>query len=140
MNPSEIPLPPHAYVPGKTARHPEDWFDPIKSTLHPNVSVTDTQCWRAGLVYLHAGYNWECHELLETVWLSLPNPSAERDMVLAIIQLANARLKIKMDRPKATLRLCEIVEKLLSDHSGTILNLKVCDVLHWVTKTRELAE
>ena len=45
--------------------------------------------------------------------MAAPEPSAERDMVQAVIQLANARLKLRMDRPKAAARLCGIVAGLL---------------------------
>lgn len=132
-----ILMPPHAYVPGQTARHPEDWFDDIKSSVQPNVPVLDTTAWQAGLIYLHAGYFWECHEVLEAVWLSLPNPSPERDMTQAIIQLANARLKIKMKRPNATIRLCGMVSELLASHNGTILRLEVDQVKLWASETQE---
>ena len=64
--------PSHAYVPGQNVRHPEDRFDHIKSSVMPDVAVQDTQAWQVGLAYLHAGYFWECHEVLEAVWLSLP--------------------------------------------------------------------
>lgn len=139
MNQPKPRLPPHAYVPGKTPRHPEDWFEFIKSSLTPQAHVVETQCWKTGLYYLHQGYHWECHELLEPVWMSLPNPSPERDMVQALIQLANARLKLKMERPKATLRLCDIIDDLLCAHSGTILGLSVAEVSQWVAHTRETA-
>ena len=128
--------PSHAYVPGQNARHPEDWFDRIKSSVMPDVAVQDTQAWQIGLAYLQAGYFWECHEVLEAVWLSLPDPSAERDMTQAIIQLANARLKVKMNRPKATFRLCDIVDELLRSHSGSILGIPVDDVTRWTNELR----
>ncbi len=108
--PGGTPAPAHAYVPGQTARHPEGWFDPLKTI---DADPFDSPAMRAGLDYLHAGYFWECHEVLEAVWLALPDPSAERHMVQAVIQLANARLKLAMGRPKATLRLCAMVQEHL---------------------------
>ncbi len=45
--------------------------------------------------------------------METPDPSPERDMVQAVIQLANARLKLRMDRPKAAARLCGMVRDLL---------------------------
>jgi len=113
-----IPCPSHAYVPGLNARHPEDWFDPIKDTARPGMDADALGQSRAlvvGLAYLDAGYFWECHEVLEAVWMALPDGAPERAMVQAIIQLANARLKLKMNRPRAVLRLCDIVEGHLAD-------------------------
>ena len=123
--PDDIPTPPHAYVPGQNARHPEDWFDGIKADVAAGLPTEQTQAWRAGLRYLDKGYYWECHEVLEAVWMALPNPSPERDMTQALIQLANARLKLKMGKPRATLRLCVMVQGLLDDQQGAILGVDV---------------
>ena len=57
--------------------------------------------------------------------MALPNPSPERDMTQALIQLANARLKLKMGKPRATLRLCVMVQGLLDDQQGAILGVDV---------------
>lgn len=102
---SDIPDPPFACIPGQTERHPESWFDELKAD--PDVAL------RAGLEYFERGYFWECHEVLEAVWMETPDPSPERDIVQAIIQLANARLKLRMGRPKAAARLCGMVQTLL---------------------------
>ena len=108
---SHIPRPPHKYVPGQTARHPEDWFDPLKTDA---ARLERSTAMRAGLIYFDEGYYWECHEVLEAVWMACPDPSPERDMVQAIIQLANARLKLVMDKQNAASRLCDIVADLLA--------------------------
>ncbi len=110
-------MPPHAYVPGVNGRHPEDWFDAIKASVTPEVPVgalDGTRAFVAGRAYLDAGYYWECHEVLEAVWMQTPEGSQERDMVQALIQLANARLKLRMERPRAALRLCDMVEAHLA--------------------------
>lgn len=134
-------MPPHAYVPGQTARHPEDWFDGIKATVHHGIALGDlhrTQAFQAGLAYLEAGYFWECHEVLEAVWMQTPQDSAERDMVQALIQLANARLKAVMARPRAVLRLCNMVEAHLERLPAKIAILGVMpeDVLSEVQALR----
>ena len=100
-----IPDPPFACIPGQTPRHPDDWFDPLKSD--PATAL------RAGVQFFERGFYWECHEVLEVVWMETRDPSAERDMVRAIIQLANARLKLRMERPRAAARLCGMVRALL---------------------------
>ena len=125
MSKADIPFPSHAYVPGQTPRHPDDWFDPLKSDVGLHEDVTCSTAWRAGQVYLEHGYFWECHEVLEAVWLHLPNPSPERDMTQAIIQLANARLKTRMGKPRATKRLAGMVLTLLAPHEGEILGCSV---------------
>ncbi|SFE77842.1 hypothetical protein SAMN04488523_110109 [Sulfitobacter brevis] len=126
-------MPPHAYVPGVNARHPEGWFDSIKASVTPEMPVSalaTTQAWRAGWLYFDAGFYWECHEVLEAVWMQTPDASAERDMVQAVIQLANARLKIRMQRPRAAWRLCAMVEAHLArcPREGAILGVPVARV------------
>ncbi|KIN65342.1 DUF309 domain containing protein [Sulfitobacter noctilucae] len=132
-----IPLPPHAYIPGQNARHPEDWFDEIKSSVHPGTILAGmhhTAAFRAGLKYLERGYFWECHEVLEAVWLQTPEGSAERNMVQALIQLANARLKLLMQRPKAAKRLVAMVGEHLAriPSDQVILGLTVAGVRGWL--------
>lgn len=136
---NDIPTPPHAYVPGQTTRHPEDWFETIKASVG-SAPIEQTQAWQAGLFYLDRGYFWECHEVLEAVWMALPNPSPERDMTQAIIQLANARLKLRMKKPNATRRLCEIVQGLLEHHRGTILEIEVGWVRAQIITTLKAAQ
>ena len=134
--PDQVPWPPHAYVPGQSARHPETWFDAIKTTVTPGADMQHTRAWAVGLAYLEAGYFWECHEVLEAVWMALPNPSPERDVTQAVIQLANARLKHKMGRPRAVMRLCDKVDTLLARHSGVILGLDMHQIAEWTEETR----
>lgn len=46
-------VPSHAYVPGQTARHPDDWFDVIKASVSSGVSVDtldQTEAWKAGQI------------------------------------------------------------------------------------------
>ena len=134
-------LPPHPYVPGQNARHPEGWFDAIKASLTdaiPIENVHETEAFQTGLFYFHQGYFWECHEVLEAVWLRCPVPSPERDMTQALIQLANARLKQVMGKPRAVLRLCDRVDGHLSRCAGksAVMGLSVAQVAGWVTKTR----
>ncbi len=101
-------LPPYAYVPGQTPRHPEGMFDAIRETARPGMSVHELSAcpaWRCGKHYLAKGFFWEAHEVLEALWMALPHNTAERELVQAIIQLANAGLKLRMGREKAAARL-----------------------------------
>jgi len=138
------PMPPHAYVPGQNARHPEDWFDGIKASVTPDVQVDalgQTSAWLAGRAYLDAGYFWECHEVLEAVWMRCPDASPERALTQAVIQLANARLKLKMGKPRASLRLCEMVVSHLAQCDGhqAILGMHVQEVAQMASCTRKSA-
>ncbi len=136
-----IVFPQHAYVPGQNARHPEDWFDGIKASVTadtPQHLLHQTDAFKTGIAYFEAGFFWECHEVLEAVWMQTTDPSPERDMVQAVIQLANARLKRVMGKPRATLRLCDMVLAHLErcKTEDPILGLRVQDVAAMVRATR----
>lgn len=114
--------PTHAYIPGKTARHPECTFDAVRETAHAGLTPTQlaqSRAFRLGLRYIEAGYFWEAHEVLEPVWMALPNPGRERQFVQALIQIANGFLKLKMGRPKAAARLENISKGLLAEMDQT---------------------
>ena len=121
--------PPHAYVPGRTARHPDDLFDPVKSSVHRGMSpgeLENSAAWATGLRYYREGFFWESHEVLEAVWMATGPNSAERRMVQAVIQLTNAALKARMGRANATRRLCDIAAAHLSElprRAETVLGL-----------------
>jgi uncharacterized protein len=140
-----VSVPPHAHVPGLNARHPEDWFDHIKASVTdetPFELLGQTAAWQVGLSYFHDGYFWECHEVLEAVWMRAPDPSQERALIQAMIQLANARLKIRMEKPNAARRLCTMVDDLLRQCGAaeTILGLRLSDIEAWVQETRNQVE
>lgn len=108
--------PPFAYVPGQTPRHDPSQFNLLCATAKPGMSVSQllsSDAWVAGIQFLNSDYNWEAHEVFEPVWQALPNPSPERTLTRALIQLANAQLKRKMNRPNAVLRLCDQVVELM---------------------------
>ncbi len=111
-------IPPHAYVPGRTPRHPEDMFDAVKSTAVRGMSAEDlagSPAWRTGRALYDQGYFWECHEVLEAVWMATGQNTRERRVVQAVIQLANARLKLAMGRANAARRLAGIAEAHLAE-------------------------
>ncbi|WP_299854594.1 DUF309 domain-containing protein [uncultured Roseobacter sp.] len=143
--PPGIRLPPHVYVPGKNARHPEDWFDLIKASVTPDIPSAElhrTTAFQTGLAYLQAGYFWECHEVLEAVWMQTSDPSPEREMVQALIQLANARLKLLMGKPRAARRLCDMVQAHLTrcDQHKVVLGMGIEEVRARLAAVRADAE
>ena len=105
----KFPFPPYAHTPGKTPRHPENLFRPAKS------STDAAAVWAHALALFRAGFYWECHEVLEPLWLSAVRDQRERAFIQGVIQLANARLKRRMGRPKASARLEEIAAGLFQE-------------------------
>ncbi|MEP3278893.1 MAG: DUF309 domain-containing protein [Stappiaceae bacterium] len=104
----------HAYVPGQTDRHPEGFLDGLKTQI--DLQSLDTSiAWKAGLHFLQNGYYWEAHEVLEAVWMAAPENSPEKIFVQAVIQRANAELKMRMERPRAAARLFSISETLFGE-------------------------
>lgn len=110
---TDVLLPPYAYVPGQTPRHPETLFADLHRTVEADMSVDQlaaTAAWRAGWVFLERGFFWESHEVLEPVWMQTRPNSAERHLVQAVIQVANAGLKARMGRVRAVGRLCDLAQ------------------------------
>jgi len=103
-----IELPAHAYIPGQNERHPEGAFDHIRQTAVSGQTAAElarSQAFLSGLQFIESGYYWEAHEVLESVWMVLPEDTIERSFIQGLIQLANGHLKLHMGRPKAALRL-----------------------------------
>ena len=122
MNDADIALPGHAYVPGLSPRHGGDAFAALRRTVRIGMSVQElasSAAFRAGLHFFHQGYHWEAHEVLEPVWLATPPASAERHVVQALIQLANARMKARMGRTRAVIRLCDMITIHLAEAGRT---------------------
>lgn len=107
-----LPLPDHKHIPGQNARHPEDAFDWIRDQA---AAEAGNAAWLYGLRLLREGFYWEAHEVLEPVWMAAAPNSAEKAMAQAVIQLANAALKLDMGKPKAAVRLAEMVEALAAE-------------------------
>jgi len=107
---AHLPLPSWAYVPGETADAepdhealgrakalvPAQFFGHVP-TRHPAL--------RYGMALNDAGYFWEAQEVLEAVWAAAPQRGRERILLRACIQIANANLKLRIQRPNATARL-----------------------------------
>ncbi len=112
----QISMPPYAYVPGQTPRHDPAIFAGLHDSVQVGMSATalaQSAAWKAALLWYDAGYYWEVHEMAEPVWMALPKNSAARGAVQAFIHLTNARLKLRMERPNATLRLVQMARALL---------------------------
>lgn len=129
-----IPLPIHAYIPGKNERHPARTFDTIIETAvqgHSPEQLARSDAFKAGIKYLEAGFYWEANEVLEPVWMFLPVESEERRFVQGLIQLANGFLKIQMGRQSSVLRSVEKARSLVPVE-GTIMAIDVDFVHGWI--------
>ena len=110
-------LPSQRHIPGSSSVPDRATLDAIK-VLTPRVT-SDT--WRQAPAYayglhLHAhGYFWEAHEVWEPVWLATAPNSRERHLLAALIQLANACLKLEMAQPRAALRLLLVSQDHLAE-------------------------
>ncbi|MEZ5714846.1 MAG: DUF309 domain-containing protein [Paracoccaceae bacterium] len=126
----DMAWPDHAYTPGQTPRHPAGRFADITRTAGPGSgpeALMRCRAWRLGLRWAEAGYFWEAHELFEAVWVALPQGTPEKRLVQALIQIANAGLKLRMERPRAVARLAAMARGLLDacafEPEGTIMGL-----------------
>lgn len=140
---AEFPVPPHAYVPGKTPRHAEAVFEALCRSAAPGSDIdtlAESAAWRCGLEWLRAGYFWEAHELFEPVWMALPQKAPERQLVQALIQLANAALKLRMGRPAASVRLVDLADAHLRQAraGGTerLMGLRLDMAARWLEEVR----
>ena len=61
--------------------------------------------WHLARALFNAEYLWQTHDVLEPLWLAALPKGRVRHWLQAIIQLSNACLKLRMQQPKATLRL-----------------------------------
>jgi len=116
------------YVPGQTPRPADGTYDSLRNTAQAGMTpaqLAGCDAWTVGWRFLEAGCHWEAHEVWEAVWLALPQNSAERRFVQAVIQLANGLLKEKMGRPAATLRLCAACHTGLAGLSSDIMATRI---------------
>src|SRR3989440_12561874 len=106
---NNLPMPQWAYVPGEMveddADHDTLWkakslvpsrFGDYVPARHPAL--------RYGIALNERGYFWESQEVLEAVWAAAPQGGRERILLRACIQIANANLRLRMQKPRAAAR------------------------------------
>jgi hypothetical protein len=104
-----LPLPQWAYVPGESAEAEADYETLAQAKLlvpsrfrgfvparHPTL--------RYAIWLNDHGYFWESQEILEAVWAAAPQGGRERILLRACIQIANANLRLRMQKPHAAAR------------------------------------
>ncbi|WP_298239848.1 DUF309 domain-containing protein [uncultured Bradyrhizobium sp.] len=105
-----LPWPQWAYVPGEAGATEADsgTLDMAKALVpsafrgyvparHPAL--------RYGLALNDRGYFWEAQEVLEAVWAAAPQGGRERILLRACIHIANANLRLRMQRSHSAARL-----------------------------------
>lgn len=101
----ERPLPPYAFVPG---RSPHPISDPrghsYGAKLEPG-EPPDPERWRECRAYLYAidlfnhGYYWEAHEEWEGLWHACGRRGMTADFLKGLIKLAAAGVKLREGQP-----------------------------------------
>jgi Domain of unknown function (DUF309) len=106
---ANLPLPRWAYIPGleeSDADHDTLWqakalvpsaFRGYVPARHPAL--------RYGIALNDHGFYWESNQILEAVWAAAPSGGRERILLRACIQIANANLRLRMQKPHAAARL-----------------------------------
>jgi uncharacterized protein len=116
-----LPLPRGAHVPGTGTEPDRAPLEAAKALVPRPVTAADweeNEPYRYGAALCLNGFFWEAHEVWEAVWLACPPNGGERRLLRALIQLANAALKLTMERPSAACRLFVEAEELLADLGG----------------------
>src|SRR5580700_11465628 len=107
---ANLPLPRWAYVPGETADAEADhdtlWHAKVlvPSRFRDYVPARHPAL-RYGIALNDHGYFWEAQEILETVWAAAPQGGRERILLRACIRIANANLRLRIQKPTAAARL-----------------------------------
>ncbi|WP_025897008.1 DUF309 domain-containing protein [Sneathiella glossodoripedis] len=132
-------LPEFAHIPGETPRHEEGYFEFLTSTCPQHISFADLQNSNLYTTAVRIGlhrYFWECHELLEPLWMVSKQGSSEKLHLQSLIQLANAGLKARMGRENAVRRLLLISQELHGQ--ACVVNQLPDYALHHFTKLSAL--
>ncbi|EJN08057.1 hypothetical protein (DUF309) [Bradyrhizobium sp. YR681] len=106
----QLPWPQWAYVPGEAAGLDADYqtLDMAKalvpSAFRGHVPARHPAL-RYGLALNDRGYFWEAQEVLEAVWAAAPQNGRERILLRACILIANANLRLRMQKSHSAARL-----------------------------------
>ena len=106
---ASLPLPRWAYVPGEADEASADYETLAQVTLLvPSRFQGHVPARHPALRYAMSlndrGYFWESQEILEAVWAAAPQGGRERILLRACIQIANANLRLRMQKPRVATR------------------------------------
>lgn len=98
----DVGLPAYRYVPGLQP-HPHKGRGG-----HGHAPELDRDAlWQHGLDLFDHRFYWECHEVLEGRWKTLPRGDAERERLQGLIQAAAAALQQHLGHPAGARRLLD---------------------------------
>lgn len=113
-----LALPEEAHLPGRNQRPQSGIVFDVAAAAPERMTRRD---WETNTAYLYgfalyrAGFYWEAHEVWEPVWQSCQPNAPEKLLLQALIQITNARLKERLNRPRAAHRLIHHAEALLGE-------------------------
>ncbi|MEM0949304.1 MAG: hypothetical protein AAGK37_18040 [Pseudomonadota bacterium] len=123
--------PPGAAMSGQTTGFPNGPFDGVVSEVWRGMSsdaLAASRPWQSGLrLYRERNFR-EAHRRLRAVWSATEAGSPERQMVAAVMQLANAALEGRLGRQDELRRLCDLAAAHLAHvpvARGFVLGLSV---------------
>ncbi|MHC2752833.1 hypothetical protein ACVIWV_008287 [Bradyrhizobium diazoefficiens] len=104
-----LPWPQWAYVPGEAGLDADYETLAMAKALAPSAFRGHVPArhpaLRYGLALNDRGYFWEAQEVLEAVWAAAPQGGRERILLRACIHIANANLRLRMQRSHSAARL-----------------------------------
>src|SRR5437764_696800 len=103
-----LALPRWAYVPGVEAEADHETLGMAKALVPARFNgfvPARHPALRYGLGLNDAGFFWESQEILEAVWAAAPQGGRERILLRACILIANANLRLRIQKPHAASRL-----------------------------------
>src|ERR1700744_5149944 len=107
---ADLPLPRWAHVPGEADEADADYetLAQVKLLVPPafrGYVPARHPALRYGIQLNDRGYFWEAREILETVWAAAPQGGRERVLLRACILIANANLRLRMEKAGSANRL-----------------------------------
>lgn len=106
----QLPWPRWAYIPGETGAVDADYetLDLAKALVPPafrGYVPARHPALRYGLTLNDRGYFWESQEVLEALWAAAPQGGRERILLRACVHVANANLRLRMQKAHSAARL-----------------------------------
>jgi uncharacterized protein len=125
----EIPFPAYPYIPGQNPRPQNPHI--------PGVAIEPQRWWQnstylLGVDLFNAGYYWEAHEQFEGLWLAAGRKGVVADFFKALIKLAAAGVKQRMNQPASVrsqaLRAAQLLRGVAEDR---FLGLNLPELIAW---------
>jgi hypothetical protein len=129
------PLPPYRHIPGRTphpTRDPDGHSHGQKTADLPDLNThpwADCPHYLYGIDLFNEGYWWECHEVLEGLWISAGIGTPAGHALQAIIQCAAAHLKTLTGQLSGGRRLVEHARKHVQWADGRRLGMDLAALI-----------